>query len=507
MRSRNFCLSMVCCGLAALGNAQETARGVVFLDANANGRHEAAEKTVSGVCVSNGVDVVRSDADGGWSLPVDAGGCAFVIKPAGYAVPLNADRVPQHYYLRGSGVSLPASIDFPLYQAAEAERFTALFFGDTQARGLREVDFVTHDVVEEAIGSESAFGVALGDMVADDPALFAEISQSIAQIGVPWYYIIGNHDFDRAAASEDQGDDTFERFFGPSTYAFEYGKVAFIALRNVYNNEDRNKERRFTEGQLAFVANYLQQIPEDRLIVLMMHAPLPSCANAQAMYRLIENRPHTFSISAHAHQQFHLFLGKEQGWQGAQPHHHLVNATVCGSWWCGLQDELGIPHATMNDGAPNGYTFIDFDGPAYRIRFKPARRPADYQMNVYVNSEVASANADAAEVMVNVFAGSAKSSVEMQFGKEAPWTPLEPVLAADPECQRMFELSPYLDQQVLGKKLDEVFGWKMDEPSKSRHMWKGRLPKNPPPGTHTLSVRTTDMFGQSYTARRIVRVR
>lgn len=493
--------------LSAAGYAQDTARGSVFLDENGNGRRDSAEKGLGIVCVSNGADVAVTDAEGRWALPAGAEARLFVIQPAGYAAPLDNAQAPQYYHLREAGAPLPESLDFPLLPGNIERRFTALFFGDTQARGLREVDFVTHDVVEEAIGSEAAFGVALGDMVADDPALFAEISQSIAQIGKPWHYILGNHDYDRAATTEAQGDDTFERFFGPSTYAFEHGQAVFIALRNVYNAEERSQQRRFTEEQLAFVGNYLRFVPEDKLIVLMMHAPLPSCSNAEAMYRLIETRPHTFSISAHAHEQFHLFLGEAQGWRGAKPHHHLVSATVCGSWWCGLQDELGIPHATMNDGAPNGYLFIDFDSADYRIRFKAARRPEDYQMNIYAPSEIESAKAGASEVLVNVFAGSEKSTVEMRFGKNGAWTPLEFVRISDPECQRMFELSPYLDQEVLGKKLDEVLGWKMDEPSKSRHMWKGMLPQDPPPGTHTLTVRTTDLFGQLYTAHRIVRIR
>lgn len=58
---------------------------------------------------------------------------------------------------------------------------------------------------------------------------------------------------------------------------------------------------------------------------------------------------------------------------------------------------------------------------------------------------------------------------------------------------------------MLGQKLDSVFGWKMDEPSMTPHMWKGMLPKLAP-GTRTIFVRTTDMFGQEYTGKRIIRV-
>lgn len=493
------------CAQTAAG--QETAQGRVYLDTGGNGVCDASDPGLPDVCVSNGADVVATDSQGRWALPAGPSARIFVIKPGHFSVPVNASKLPQHYFLRKGAEPLPASIDFPLLPGPPEDRFTAMVFGDPQARGAAEAGYVTHDVLDEVAGTDAALGVTLGDLAADGPGLFPDLSQRIGQIGVPWYYVMGNHDFDRGARTEEEGDDSFERCFGPSTYAFEQGKVAFIALRNVYNAEDRRQQRRFTEAQLAFVGHYLEHLPEDRLVLLMMHVPIMACSNAQAMYRLIESRAHCFSMAAHTHEQAHVFLGPEQGWNGAQPHHHFISATVCGSWWCGQKDELGIPHATMNDGAPNGYSLIDFDGVQYRIRFKAARRPADYQMNIYLPDELTAAQASETPVLVNVFAGSSKSVVEMRWDQGEAWARLEPVVAADPECQRMFELGPYLDQEVLGKKLDTVFGWKMDEPSKSRHMWKGALPANPSPGAHLLTVRTTDMFGQVYTARRIVQVR
>jgi DNA repair exonuclease SbcCD nuclease subunit len=263
-------------------------------------------------------------------------------------------------------------------------KFSVLFFADTQARGLREVDFILRDVVEECIGTDAAFGVSLGDIVADDPNLFAEVSQGIGQIGIPWYNIFGNHDNDRDAKSNGDRDATFNRFFGPSTYAFEYGRVAFIGLNNIYFPPEGRYRTHITETQLTFVENYLSHVPADMLVVLMMHAPLVRSENREILYEILKDRKYTFSISGHVHEQINVFVTDEMGWKGSEPHHHLINATVSGSWWCGLHDELGIPHATMNDGAPNGYSVITFDGNTYSVRFKAARRPENYQMNIYM---------------------------------------------------------------------------------------------------------------------------
>ncbi len=91
--------------------------------------------------------------------------------------------------------------------------------------------------------------------------------------------------------------------------------------------------------------------------------------------------------------------GENKGWHGTTPHHHLINATVCGSWWCGLNDERGIPHATMNDGAPNGYSVITFEGNKYNVRFKAAGRPVDYQMNIYLPDDIDQNASDTTNVL------------------------------------------------------------------------------------------------------------
>jgi len=499
-------------GWTALAQGQETARGSVFDDASRDGVRDAGEAGIAGVCVSNGRDVVQTDAEGRWSLPVDDDTILFMVKPEDWMTPVNADQIPQFFYIHkpagspeldAKGVAptgpLPSSIDFPLYKQDEPDEYSILLFGDPQARGLREINFVTHDVVEECIGSDAKFGISLGDIVADDVNLFAEYNESIAQIGVPWYNTFGNHDNNRGAGGDEHSDETFERFYGPGSYVFENGKVGFLVMDDVYFKPDGKYEGGFTEDQLAFVRNYLATVSKDKLVVMTMHIPIVRCKYRDEMLAILAEHPHTLSVSAHTHTQANVFMGEELGWPGAEPHHHLIHATVCGSWWCGTFDETGIPHATMNDGAPNGYSTVYFDGNQYRVVFKAARRPADYQMNIYLPDDVEQAKAAETEILVNVFAGSERSTVEMQFGKEGEWKPLEQTKTIDPECLRMHLQNEFLNE--------EVFGWKMDYPSETTHMWKGVLPENPAVGTHTVTVKTTDMYGQTWEDRRILRVR
>src|SRR5690606_27884924 len=143
--------------------------------------------------------------------------------------------------------------------------------------------------------------------------------------------------------------------------------------------------------------------------------PVTGMTDREQFYRLIEERPYTMSISGHTHWQAHLFLDDEDGWHGAKPHHHVINVTVSGSWWSGEPDELGIPHTTMADGAPNGYSIITFDGNSAVVDFKAARRPADYQLHVHAPEVITRGDTNQHFVYVNVFGGSERSRVEMAF--------------------------------------------------------------------------------------------
>lgn len=271
-----------------------------------------------------------------------------------------------------------------------------------------------------------------------------------------------------------------------------------MVLNNPYFVQAQGYSARLDLRQMAFLRSDLRLVPRDQLVVLMMHVPITQMSGRQEIFRLLEKRPHTLSFSAHRHVQEHRFVGKEDGWNGAQPHHHVINVTACGSWWSDWPDEVGQPHSTMSDGAPNGYSVVTFDGSSYSIRFKAARRPADYQMNIYAPDSMSSADAGATRILVNVFGGSEKSVVEMRLGDSGDWLPMEKVNANDPQYERLAQMHSNW-QEVEG------YGG-IRAPSVCEHLWKASLPANPRPGTYMIHVRTTDMFGQTYVGRRVIYV-
>ena len=505
----------------------EGARGVVYHDRNGNGRRDVLEAGVQGVAVSNGREVVRSDWRGRWQLPISDDTILFVVKPRGWRVPTGPDGLPLFYRrhkpsgsppgLRHAGVSptgpLPASVDFPLERASEPDAFRVVLLADPQPYDLAQVDFVARDVIAQLEGVEAAFALVLGDLVGDDLALFEPLNHVLGRMGIPWWPVLGNHDLNYAAADDRHSDETWERIYGPATYAFQFGRAHFLVLDDVIYDGARPDGRPgryhggLTPRQLAFVQNYLAGVALDELVVVAMHIPLVASGKGSGAHQLrqrdelleiLASHPHTLSLSGHTHMQSHFFLGRADGFARDEPHHHLTVGTVSGSWWRGAPDEAGIPHTTMRDGAPNGYALLEVDGARTEVRYRVARRPAGEQIAIHAPAEVPADEASATEIVVNVFGGSERTRVEMRLGPSGPWQRLRKVVRKDPGYVALYE------RERAQRPPD---GWRLPPPNDSAHLWAGPLPEALHPGSALLEVRATEPSGRVLTGRQLLRIR
>ncbi len=494
-----------------------TARGVVFEDKNGNGRREPGELGLAGVRVSNQRDVVATDRNGSWQLPTNDNTIFFVVKPRGWMTGLDKDNVPRFYYvhkpkgsrqLKYDGIAptgpLPASIDFPLTRVRESDRFSALFFGDTQPRDLREVDYVSRAVVEPLVGhsSERSFGIVLGDVVFDNLDVTEPLARSIGMIGIPWYYVPGNHDINYDAENDNESNERWAKQFGPNYYSFDYGPTHFVVLDDIVWTSAKNSSNArggYTAGlgktQMDWLRRDLSFVPKHQRVVLTMHIPMTEMTDRQELYRILEERPYALSVAAHTHMQEHRFIDAKDGWRGKEPHHHIINGAVCGSWWTGAPDGLGIPHSTMRDGAPNGYSIFGFDRSRFTMEYRAVNRPATYQMNIVAPEETRLSEVAGTAVYANVFNGSSKSKVEMRVAGGS-WISLDQVFEKDPFFVGLSNRDK--DVKLPYRPLTGA--------DVSTHLWKGTLPSVRFAGTIEIEVRTVDMFGNSYSATRAVRV-
>ncbi|MDR8392295.1 calcineurin-like phosphoesterase family protein [Aliifodinibius sp. S!AR15-10] len=500
--------------LSGWATAQQTASGVVFEDENGNSKKEKAEPGIASVTVSNGRDVVLTDEDGRYSLPVDEDDILFVIKPSGYRLPVNERNLPQFYYNhkpKGSpeldfpGVEptgpLPESVNFPLIKAEQKKDFKMLVFGDPQHYSEQEVEYFDRDIVSEVAEIEGYdFGISLGDLVGDDLDLFDPYTKSVARVGIPWFNVYGNHDMNFDAESDQYADETFERVFGPATYSFNHGQVHFIVLDDVFYPRADGESGYiggFTGEQLTFIENDLEHVPKDHLVVLAFHIPLivPEGRHTfrieerNHLFDLLKEYPKTLSLSAHTHIQQFEFFGNESGWHRENPHIHYNVGTTSGDWWSGVPDQRGIPPTLMRDGTPNGYATITFEGNEFTLDYRAADYEESHRMSIWGPEVVPQDSWHGAELYVNYFMGNEKTKVEYRVA-DNDWRSMSKVEESDPYVAQLRQKWDTSESLLAGKR--------PSNPVISSHLWSAGVPNNLPVGEQTIQVRVTDMFGRQF---------
>ena len=520
------------------------ATGIVFLDENKNGLLDASETGIAGVRVSNGSEVVTSNWEGRYKISADDPSIIFITKPRDYALPVNSNMLPQFYYIhqpdgspanmRYAGIRatgpLPEQINFPLIKRIETNQFQAILFADPQPQTQRELDYIRDDVITELIGSQAAFGMTMGDILYDDLSMFPRYNALIAQIGIPWYNVPGNHEINFEAEDDSRSLETFKKFFGPPYYAFEYADALFVVLDNIdYKGNgaadpadargNGGYEARISEQQLSWLKQELAYVDKDRLVFIATHAPLGSensayaTDNREGLFRLLRGRPNLYSVAGHTHTTNHVYFGEEQGFEGPGTFHHHVLATVSGSWWSGPFDERGIATSDQRDGTPNGYHILEVDSTDIYVRFKGAGKPANHQMRIRFDVAHHQLRADgirdfsagqlldghmsqdqlaAAIIMVNLFDGGPKSVVSYRIN-DGKFHPLKRTLRKDP-----YMLEQFLRHDETKKSFVQA--------TVSTHLFEADLTDDLKPGTHTVTVRAKDEFGRFHHGHAILEI-
>lgn len=532
----------------------EEVSGIVFEDINQSGIHDAGEAGVAGVAVSNGLDVVLTDTDGRYELDIDGDTIIFISKPTGYAVPVNDVNLPQFHYIhqpegtpdaydyRYKGIAptgpLPDSVDFPLIKTSEPDAFTAVIFADPQPLSDADLDYLRDDVLAELVGVEAAFGLTVGDIMSDELAILPRYNRLIAQVGLPWWNLPGNHELNWKSPNDALSLETYKRTFGPPNYSFNYGQVHVIALDNVYYEGNNDSEapfdvRRATDYisvagpysthlldvQLEWLENNLAVVPDDKLVIVAAHIPFDLStpwkdeSQREKFFRILSTRDKVFSLSGHNHRTDHMYFGRDRGFEGEDQLHHHALTSVSGSWWGGTLDERGIPSALQSDGSPNGYYFMDVDGTDYQLRFKAASQPHDHQMRIMLDTAltqyfvqdnreyrqgemwrdaISQEQLYSTQLLVNLFDGGPKSKVSYALNDGEPVA-----LRNEPFVDLM-----YMD---LIRRYPDV--WLFPGVIPTSHIWVGSLPEDLDVGAHTITVTAVDEYGNTHTASKILEVR
>lgn len=251
------------------GKYEHPIQGVVFMDMNRNGVRDPGEPGRAGVGVSDGVDVVLTNASGEYLLPnlFQNPPFVFVTQPA------DVVKSPTTFYHFPRATDGPETrFHFPLWPAAEVPSSTVYFAqmtdvhtADTTDRQLqlaacREIYDMTPRV---------DFVISTGDLVntgANDSE-YQNYLPGVLAANVPFFNVVGNHDVQGGANPVAN----FQNYFGPDYYSFDHGGIHFV-VRNVINTSAR---------QDAWLQKDLALLSDGRPVVFFQHYPPTAAQLAQ----------------------------------------------------------------------------------------------------------------------------------------------------------------------------------------------------------------------------------
>jgi hypothetical protein len=163
---------------------------------------------------------------------------------------------------------------------------------------------VLEDAIDKLILLQPEFVISVGDMIEGYSTNESEIYQQweiynsfIKQLTMPFFYVPGNHDITNSVMSG-----IWQELYGPSYYYFVYRNVLFLCL-----NTEESTLQKGSPGigleQFNYVKDALEEWPEVRWTVVIMHQPL--WLNEKNGYwndieALLKTRNHTV-FAGHSH--------------------------------------------------------------------------------------------------------------------------------------------------------------------------------------------------------------
>ncbi|HET8830375.1 MAG TPA: calcineurin-like phosphoesterase C-terminal domain-containing protein, partial [Pelobium sp.] len=303
-------------------------------------------------------------------------------------------------------------------------------------------------------------GITVGDIVWDNHSLFADYSEAVRQMGIPFFQALGNHDMDYRLGGDETSDKTFKLNYGPTYYSFNRGKVHYIVLDDVrYLGTERNYDGYIAQHQLDWLKKDLEFVPKDHLVIIGLHIPVgKGVKNASDLYNLLVGR------------QVHIMAGHthyNDNYDDGNIYEH-VHGTVCGAWWTG---------PVCGDGAPRGYGVYSVDGTELKWFYKSTGLPKDYQISIHLQELTAQKR-----IIANVWNWDPKWKIEYWVDHKYMGI-LESTKGYDPETVALYK----------GDKLP-IQGRTFAEPKRTDHLFMAHLE----PQVKTVKVQATDRFGNKY---------
>jgi len=230
-------------------------KGTVYVDTNQSGTFDKGDKPLVGVMVTDGMNVVKTDKKGRFSLSgFEKTRFISITTPAGFET--------QQFYL-------PVKEDRKSYDfiVTESERtktreHSFIHITDTEVTG--GVGRWVTDLQQYIKNEQLAFLIHTGD-ICYEPGLTVHNQIVNAQtMDCPVYYCIGNHDLVKG----NYGEELYESIYGPTWYSFDVGNVHYVVTPIDHGDNPTDYTQRDVYNWLK---NDLALMKKDQALVLFNH--------------------------------------------------------------------------------------------------------------------------------------------------------------------------------------------------------------------------------------------
>ena len=365
---------------------------------------------IAGVVVSDGVEVVKTDAKGVYQMKSKKyNGYVFVSTPSGYE-PLVNGILPKFHALLKSPATQAERVDFQLKKVDGQDNHRMLLLGDIHLAKRTDDQKQFADFVKDINATVSAtagkvYALTLGDMTWDlywivNNYSFKEYLADASGIkGVTLYHTIGNHDHSMYYMGDYDTVKDYKENIGPTYYSFNIGKVHYVVLDDVEctNKTATTDEKgnacftreyngRVVTDELAWLRKDLASVPNGTPLVVTMHIPLYTkdgkynLKEASTLADILKPYPEVHLYTAHTHTVYN-----EDGLGTDHLFEHNAGS-VCGTWWWSGKETPGV-HIGQ-DGSPGGYTILDVTGTDFKWQYKATGKETDFQFRTYDRNEI-----------------------------------------------------------------------------------------------------------------------
>src|SRR5574344_368343 len=318
-----------------------------------------AGKGIPEVVVNNGVSFTQTDGDGCFSLTTDTA-VSKVISisvPAAYQIETEQGLATKFYRPVRSVLKNGTGATFKLLKRSQpSDSFSYIAISDPQVktqddlkRWLTEAIPDIRQTVQALNKKQEVIGMTLGDLVYDNMSLYPPYKKSLQNLGMTVFQCIGNHDFDKtyqdlhnsAYGTENYAEQVYGKYFGPTNYSFNIGKVHVITFKSINYMGQKKYTESLTGQDLDWIKQDLSYIPKGTTVFMNTHAAGWNTVDNEGNIR--NNKELAALLRDY---NVHFFCGHTHYMQNIavtpKLYQHNIGA-VCGAWWAGNINRCGAP--------------------------------------------------------------------------------------------------------------------------------------------------------------------